>query len=289
LYTTPKAVRDLLLAGLNEASSQGEALMDRRSFLATTAVAAAATVAPRIARAATPKTYVLVHGAWHGGWCWSKVAAILRGRGHTVITPTQTGLGERSHLLSKSITLDTFVDDIVNVLKFEDLKDVILVGHSFGGNAVSGTADRVPERIKQLVYLDAAMLENGQSVFSMLPASIVEARKKAAQESSGGVSIPAPPGAAFGIADASLAKWLEARLTPHPLGTYDSPLNLKNKVTNGLPAVYISCTDPAYGPLEASKNWVKKNGMKMVEIKTGHDAMVTLPDRLGDMLDADSV
>jgi pimeloyl-ACP methyl ester carboxylesterase len=263
--------------------------MDRRVFLATTAAAAAGTAAPRLARAATAKTFVLVHGAWHGGWCWGKVAATLRGRGHTVLTPTQTGLGERSHLMSKSITLDTFVEDIVNVLKFEELKDVILVGHSFGGNAISGTADRVPERIKQLVYLDAAMLENGQSVFGMLPPEVVAARKKAAQESSGGVSIPPPPAAAFGISDPAQQAWLAARLTPHPLGTYESPLNLKNKVANGLPAVYIACTEPAYGPLEASRQWVRRNGMKMVEIKTGHDAMVTLPEKLTDMLDADSV
>ena len=182
---------------------------------------------------------MLVHGAWHGGWCWGKVAAILRGRGHTVLTPTQTGLGERSHLLSKSITLDTFVDDIVNVLKFEELKDVILVGHSFGGNAISGTADRMPDRIRQLVYLDAAMLENGQSVFSLLPPDVVAARTKAAQDSSGGLSIPPPPAAAFGLSDPAQQAWLTARLTPHPFGTFTSPLNLKNKIANGLPAIYI--------------------------------------------------
>jgi pimeloyl-ACP methyl ester carboxylesterase len=97
------------------------------------------------------RTYVLVHGAWHGGWCWSKVAAILRSRGHSVFTPTQTGLGERSHLLSKSITLDVFVDDIANVLKWEDLKDVVLVGHSLGGSTISGVADRMRDRVRQLV------------------------------------------------------------------------------------------------------------------------------------------
>ena len=263
--------------------------MNRRSLLATAALAAAGTAAPAVVRAATPKTFVLVHGAWHGGWCWGKVAAILRGRGHTVLTPTQTGLGERAHLLSKSITLDTFVEDIVNVIKFEELKDIILVGHSFGGNAISGTADRMPERIKQLVYLDAAMLENGQSVFSMLPPDVVAARTKAAQETSGGLSIPPPPAAAFGLSDPAQQAWLTARLTPHPFGTFTSPLNLKNKVGNGLPAVYISCTDPVYGPLQASRDWVKKNGMKTVEIKTGHDAMVIVAEKLADMLDADSV
>ena len=264
--------------------------MDRRSFLATTAAVAAGTaVAPRTARAAGGKTFVLVHGAWHGGWCWGKVAATLRSRGHTVLTPTQTGLGERAHLLSKSITLDTFVEDIVNVIKFEEVKDVILVGHSFGGNAISGTADRIPDKIKQLVYLDAAMLENGQTVFSLLPPDVVAARTKAAQDSSGGLSIPAPPAAAFGLSDPAQQAWLTARLTPHPFGTFNSPLNLKNKIANGLPATYIICSDPMYGPLQASREVVKKIGMKTVEIKTGHDAMVTLPEKLTDMLDADSV
>jgi pimeloyl-ACP methyl ester carboxylesterase len=261
--------------------------MDRRSFLATAAVAAAATATPGAARAAGGKTFVLVHGAWHGGWCWGKVAGILRSRGHTVLTPTQTGLGERSHLLSKSITLDTFVNDIVNVLKFEDLKDVILVGHSFGGPPITGTADRVPERIKQLVYLDAAMLQNGQSVFSLLPPELVAARKKSAEDTSGGLSIPPPPAASFGISDPAQQAWLAARLTPHPLGTYDSPLTLKNKFANGLPAVYISCTEPAYAPLNASKKWASENNIKMVELKTGHDAMVTMPEKLAEMLDAD--
>lgn len=263
--------------------------MDRRTFLTAAAAATTAVAAPRTAGAAGAKTFVLVHGAWHGGWCWGKVAAILRSRGHNVVTPTQTGLGERAHLLSKSITLDTFVEDIVNVLKYEDLKDVILVGHSFGGNAISGTADRMPERIRQLVYLDSVILENGQSVFGLLPKDIVEARTKAAQESSGGLSIPPPPPAAFGISDAAQAAWIQPKFTPHPFSTFVAPLNLKNKVANGLPAQYITCTDPMYGPLQASRDWVKKNGMKMVEIKTGHDAMVTVPDRLADMLDAESV
>jgi pimeloyl-ACP methyl ester carboxylesterase len=262
--------------------------MDRRHFLAAATVAAASGAASSTVRAAGGKTFVLVHGAWHGGWCWSKVAAILRGRGHTVFTPTQTGLGERAHLLSKSITLDTFVDDIVNVLKYEDLKDVVLVGHSFGGNAISGVADRMPDRVRQLVYLDAVILENGQSVFGLLPKDIVETRTKAAQESSGGLTIPAPPPSAFGISDPEQAKFVQSRFTPHPFATFTSPLKLANKVTNGLPATYIVCSDPIYGPLQASRDWVKAHDMKTVEIRTGHDAMVTVPDGLSDLLDTNS-
>jgi len=191
--------------------------------------------------------------------------------------------------LSKSISMDMFVEDIVNVLKFEDLKDVILVGHSFGGPPITGTADRVPERIKQLVYLDAAMLQGGQSVFSLIPDELVAARRKLAQDTSGGLSIPPPPAATFGLSDPAQQAWLTARLTPHPLGTYETPLTLKNKFGNGLPITYISCTDPAYPPLNASKEWARKNNIKMVDLKTGHDAMVTVPDKLTDMLDADSV
>jgi hypothetical protein len=133
------------------------------------------------------------------------------------------------------------------------------------------------------------MLENGQTVFSLLPPDVVAARTKAAEDSSGGLSIPAPPAAAFGISDPAQQAWLTTRLTPHPFGTFNSPLNLKNKIANGLPATYIICSDPMYGPLQASREVVKKIGMKTVEIKTGHDAMVTLPEKLTDMLDADSV
>jgi pimeloyl-ACP methyl ester carboxylesterase len=262
--------------------------MKRRASLAGTAVASAAGgAAKRAAGAPAAKTFVLVHGAWHGGWCWVKVAAILRGRGHTVLTPTQTGLGERSHLLSPAIDLDTFVADIANVLQFEDLKDVVLVGHSFGGNAVSGVADRMPGRLRQLVYLDAVILEDGQSVFSKLPSDVVAARKKAAQETSGGLTLPAPPASAFGIARSEEAQWVESRLTPHPLKTYTTPLRLAHPVGNGVPAVYITCTDPLYNPLQSTRDWVKEREWTTAEIATGHDAMVTAPDRLAEMLEAD--
>lgn len=232
------------------------------------------------------KTFVLVHGAWHGGWCWHQVASLLRGRGHVVITPTQTGLGERAHLLSTSITLDTFVTDVANVLKWEDLTDVVLVGHSFAGSTISGVADRMRERVAELIYVDAAVLENGETPFSKLPKDLVEARTKAAQQSSGGLSLPVPPASAFGVTDANQAAWLEARLTPHPFSTFVSPLNLANKVGNGLPATYIVCSDPIYAPLQASRDWVQRRGWKMREIRSGHDAMVIAPEALADILDS---
>jgi pimeloyl-ACP methyl ester carboxylesterase len=121
-------------------------------------------------------TFVLVHGGFHGGWCWSRVAPALRARGHTVFTPTQTGCGERSHLMSKSITLDTFVDDVANALRWEDLHDVVLVGHSFGGLAITGVADRMPQRIRQLIYLDSLIVQNGQCAFDLLEPEVVQGR-----------------------------------------------------------------------------------------------------------------
>ncbi len=229
------------------------------------------------------RTFVLVHGGFHGGWCWGQVATRLRVLGHVVFTPTQTGCGERSHLLAKSITLDTFVDDIANVLLWEDLRDVVLVGHSFGGSAISGVADRMPERIRQLVYLDAIILENGQTMFGLLDKDVVQARMQAA-EGSGGLAIAAPPPEIFGIRDVEQARWVRERLTSHPLGTYTSPLKLAGKVGNGLPAVYVQCTDPVFAGLQASRDWVKANGMPRVEIATGHDAMVTAPGLLAELL-----
>ncbi len=148
---------------------------------------------PRMASNTEPKTFVLVHGAFHGGWCWKRVADVLRSRGHHVTTPTQTGLGERSHLLSESITLSVFIDDIVNHLTWEDLTSVVLVGHSFGGITITGVADAVPERIAKLIYLDGAILENGEALFDLFPKEIVEVRIQAAKETSGGLAMPAPP------------------------------------------------------------------------------------------------
>ncbi|TIU21784.1 MAG: alpha/beta fold hydrolase, partial [Mesorhizobium sp.] len=171
------------------------------------------------------KTYVLVHGAWHGGWCWRDVAANLRKMGCHVTTPTQTGVGERAHLLCKDITPDTFVTDIVNHIVTEELSDVILVGHSLGGISITGAADRIPDHISHLVYLDGAIVESGQSVFSTMPPDIVAARRKLVAEEGQGIFMPTPPPTAFGIPKGhSLTDWVRRRITPHPASTYESGL-----------------------------------------------------------------
>jgi pimeloyl-ACP methyl ester carboxylesterase len=237
---------------------------------------------------AETKTYVLLHGAFHGGWCWRHTAAALRAAGHRVTTPTQTGLGERRHLLSAQITLDTFVEDLVGHLEAEEIEDAILVGHSFGGLAVSGAADRVPGRIRHLVYLDSLVLEPGQAPFDVLPADVVATRRALAREHGAGIAIPAPPPSAFGVPeDHPLAPWVARSLTPHPIGAYETPLRLANPIGNGLPRTYIACTDPPYAPLAAAQARLRgQPGWDWREIATGHDAMVTAPEALARVLAA---
>lgn len=231
------------------------------------------------------RTFVLLHGAYHGGWCWVRVADRLRTRGHRVFTPTQTGLGERRHLLSPLITLETFIADLTGVLESEELTDVVLVGHSFGGVAITGAADRMAERIRHLVYLDSTILENGEAPFDVLGPEIRSARMQLAQESSGGLSVPPPAPAIFGVLDGLDADWVARRMTPHPFATYSDRLRLKNPPGNGLPRTYVVCTDPIYAPLSLSRQRVQGNPeWNWREIATGHDAMVSAPETLTRML-----
>lgn len=240
------------------------------------------------AKAQTPaaqKTYVLVHGAWHGAWCWSRVTPLLAAAGHRVITPTQTGLGDRAHLLTRDVGLEVFVQDIVAAIEMEDLTDVILVGHSFGGASVIGVTDRIPERIRHLVFLDGALLESGKSVLSTVPPAIVEDRIRATMETSAGVSLPIPPLSTFGVSDPADSAWLARHLRPHPFKTYTDTLTYAHPIGNGRPVTYIGCVKPAYPPLGVAHDFAKKApGWTYKEIQTGHDAMVLAPRELADML-----
>lgn len=222
-------------------------------------------------------TFVLVHGAWHGGWCWSRVVDILRSRGHRVTTPTLTGLGERSHLLSTSVNLALHIDDVINHLVWEDLRQVILVGHSYGGVPVIGAADAVRERISKLVFLDAAILQQGEAAFDLLPKAVVEARVAAAVEINGCLALPAGDVANLGITRPEDVAFVNGRLTPHPLATYRDALALKGPVGNGLPIAYVACTAPAYKSVDMCHRRARDAGWPVYELATGHDAMVTDP------------
>lgn len=232
----------------------------------------------------TSAVFVLVHGAWHGGWCWARVASRLRDLGHQVYTPTQTGVGERKHLLSSDITLDTFVQDIANVLVYEDLQQVILVGHSFGGLAITGVADSMPERIQQLVYLDAFLLESGTTVFDTLPDEVAANLRTAAQQ----LPIPAlmpPRPQALGLVDPDDISFVDTRLTPQPLGVYESSLQLQYPVGNGLPCTYVHCVGPIFRAVQPSATWARDQPTwAWEELSEGHAAIVSNPDKVSQLL-----
>ena len=229
------------------------------------------------------KTYVLVHGAYHGGWCWRAVADLLCAQGHRVFTPTLTGLGERAHLLALDPDLNTHIDDIVQVIASEELSDVILVGHSYGGGVISGVVDRIPEKIAQLIYLDALVLAPGSAVLEHAPEETLAFYRSRTRAEGGDGVIPCPPASFFGIDSPEQIAWLERRLTPHPILTFMTPLQLQNPLGNGRPAAYIVCTDPQFTQTEPSRALAKAQGWKFYEIATGHNAMMSAPRELVDL------
>ncbi len=228
--------------------------------------------------------FVLLHGAFHGAWCWRRVAPLLWAAGHEVFTPTQTGLGERAHALGPGITIDTFVEDLVAVLETEELEDAVLVGHSFGGNAITGAAARVPQRIGRLIYLDSMIPVSGKTgLDGVLPEVAAKRRRQAA--ATGGLSLPPPDPAVFGVPPGPDAEWVRRRVTPHPFGTFDSALSFDGPPGNGLPATYVCCTDPVYGPLEPSRVRARAiPGWQWRDLAAGHDAMITHPEATASLL-----
>jgi len=228
------------------------------------------------------KTFVLVHGAWHGGWCWRRVADRLGGKGHKVFVPTMTGLGERSHLLTKGINLDTHITDIVNVLKWEDLKDIVLVGHSYGGIIVSGVADQMHDKIASIVFLDAFVPEDGDSLYEKASAAAKGGMTEALNK--GEIAMKPIPAAVFKVNENDRA-WVDAKCTPQPIGT----LTDKAKVTGGREKIakrtYIRAKGYPSVPFDAAYDKLKgMAGWKMYEMTAGHDAMVDQPDRLTEIL-----
>ncbi|HLG86543.1 MAG TPA: alpha/beta hydrolase [Alphaproteobacteria bacterium] len=229
--------------------------------------------------------FVLVHGAFHGGWCWRAVADRLTRAGARVFAPTCTGLGERAHLLTRDITHETFVQDVVGVIEAEELEEVILVGHSFGGVVISGVADRLPERLRHLVYLDSVIPPVGRAPIDILPREVAAARIRAAEETSGGLTIPVPTPGMFGVPDGPLADWMDRRLTPQPLASYTTPFRLAGPIANGRPRTYVLCTDPIYQPVSPTYEWVvEQKDWPLRKLPACHDAMITEPGLVADLL-----
>jgi pimeloyl-ACP methyl ester carboxylesterase len=231
------------------------------------------------------KTYVLVHGAYHGAWCWKEVARRVRLFGHTVYTPTLTGLGERSHLLAFRPSLETFIEDVAQVLRFEDLSDVVLIGHSFAGPVISAIADRMRERIRHLNFLDALVLPAGECAADRSPPERMVLYHQIATEANNGLGVPPVPPEYFGITDTKIGAWLETKLTPHRVQTYEDRLTLTNALGNDLPVTYIACTKPLHPTTVRARDLAKlKKGWAYLELPTTHDAMITMPVELAEML-----
>ena len=227
--------------------------------------------------AAKPPVYVLVHGGWHGGWCWQQVSAQLRATGAVVYTPTLNRMGEHRHTLTPAIDLNTHINDIVNLREAEDLHEVVLVGHSYAGLVITGVADRMPARLRQLVFLDAVLAENGQSLVATHPKPVQEAFAAAAAQDHG-LSLPIRSVAGFGVTDLAVIKWADARLTPQPYRCFTQPLALRHPFGNGLPLSFIACSKPELSVLEVFAAHTRHNPRwTYYELPTGHDAMLSLP------------
>ncbi len=229
--------------------------------------------------------YLLVHGAWHGGWCWKRTARLLRAAGHDVFTPSLTGLGEREHLLTANTGLDTHIQDLLGVLEYEDLRDVVLVGHSYGGMVIAGAAEKAAERLVHLGYLDAFVPGDGQSLTDFLPPEILEGLHEMARQEGDGYKLPFSPTDNFGVNNEDDLAWIRPRLNSHPLKTMLDTVRLTNPKAAEIPRTYVYCNNPGgdmFGQfavrLSSDKTWQYR------ELATGHDAMITEPQQLAGLL-----
>ncbi|WP_257177038.1 MULTISPECIES: alpha/beta fold hydrolase [Bradyrhizobium] len=232
--------------------------------------------------AARAKTFLLCHGAWSGGWAWKKMHPLMAGAGHRLVTPTYTGLGERAHLASPAIDLDTHIQDILNVIRFEDLDDIVLLGHSYGGMVATGVADRVRERVRQLIYLDAFVPRDGQSLFDLNEGGR-EPMRRAAAAGDGFRIPPNPPPPDTPQADLD---WLNARRVPMPIKCFETKLRLEHGEPT-IPCSYIYCTRIPPGDVFGQFATRAKNedGWRSFELDASHAPNVTAPEALMRMLD----
>ena len=227
--------------------------------------------------------YVLVHGAWGGSWCWKGIRKALQARGHEVFTPTLSGVGERTHLLSKQVTLQTHIADVVNLIRWEELSDVVLCGHSYGGCVVTGAADQVADRISALVYVDAFVPENGQSLHDTLPSEQRDSQVKGALETGDGWKVPPIPGEVFNV-NLNDRAWVEHQRTPQSLATFQQPLELTGAVEKIKNVTYILATDWAGSPFTQFYEKAIAKGWKALTMACGHDVQLDKPQELLEIL-----
>jgi pimeloyl-ACP methyl ester carboxylesterase len=236
-------------------------------------------------------TFVLVHGGWHGGWCWQKVIPFLEAAGHAVYAPTLTGLAERASELSPEVGLDTHIQDVVGLLQEKNLQGVILVGHSYGGMVITGVVDQVPEHIAHLVYLDTFVPSDGEAMVSVSPLLIRLLLRR--QTEADGWRIDSR--GTYGVTTEPDRSWVLSKVTPQPLKTLEQPLHLKHPaIVSTKPRTYIECFSGGFFSLPMQRlvaHLVAPRGLppteagwRLRQLPTGHDAMITMPKELADLL-----
>jgi pimeloyl-ACP methyl ester carboxylesterase len=226
--------------------------------------------------------FVLIHGAWHGSWCWARVRRLLAEEGHRVFTPTLTGLGERSHLLSRDVGLDTHIADVANLMIWEELRDVVLVGHSYGGAIVRHVADKLRDRIRALVYLDAFVPENGKSLFDY-QADNGKTQRDLAVAHGEGWKVPPIPASVFAV-NATDAGWVDRQCTMHPLSTFEAPARISGACDEVPNIGYIVARGFSNGPFDQFYIKAGERGWWREELACGHDVMLDMPDQLAALL-----
>jgi pimeloyl-ACP methyl ester carboxylesterase len=228
------------------------------------------------------KTFVLVHGAWHGGWCWRRVADLLQKQGHKVFTPTMTGLGERSHLIDAKVNLATHITDIVNVIKWEGLRDIVLVGHSYGGCIISGVAEQTGDAIGSIVFLDAFVPENGDTLATKASQPVREAIAGLVEK---GEKVMKPVSAAVFRVNEKDRTWVDAMCTPHPVATLTDKITITGARDRIAKKAYIRAKGYPSVPFDGFQERLKANAAwRIYELPCGHDVMVDMPDRLSEIL-----
>ena len=250
-------------------------------------------LSPALAQQPKRATFVLVHPAWHGAWYWKKVTPLLRANGYEVYTPTLSGLGELAHLARPEIGLRTHIEDVVNVLVYGDLRDVILVGNSSGGMVITGVVDRVPERIAQLVYLDAFVPAPGQSLLDLLPPERRQAFHEFAKSEGKGWLVPrfAPPPweqivrKMWGVTDVADVQWMLARLGPTPLGHFTEPVQRTNPAGEKPVRTYVRCLQFPHPGFDQHAAMARRTpNWRYRELATPHLPPVTHPQELTALL-----
>jgi len=226
-------------------------------------------------------TFVLVHGAWHGAWCWRRVGQMLARAGHDVFTPTLTGLAERSHLLTPAINVDTHILDVVNEIKWQQLNNIVLVGHSYGGMVISGVAEKLERAISSFVMLDAFMPENGQSVIDIWPAQMRDGLLAA--ERGGATTVPPRAAELFKVNEKDRA-WVDAQCTPQPIQCFFQKIALTGARERIGKKSYIRAASYSNPYFDAGLASARAKNWRTYEVPCGHDVMLDMPTRLVEIL-----